>query len=147
MVTCPDPLVLLDSDTDWLQHELLVAQAIAHEILEQTPNPFGKLVLISSLRDQNSGEYRHPVFDNVVTTTAARQALRQCHEQAFSQWLELFLEMQCKDLREYFSAMPNGETQRRILADNWRALLPQAAGRAERELFQADLEIALELVR
>ncbi|MGD0013341.1 MAG: hypothetical protein ABSD56_02775, partial [Bryobacteraceae bacterium] len=80
----------------------------------------------------------------------ADRALRESHEQTFSEWLCLNLERQKSDLDLYLSGLTRD--RRRILGTWLRLrpyanLVPSGARQVERDLYMADLETILELLK
>jgi hypothetical protein len=118
--------------------------------LSQIPSVFGRLVYLCSLRDQNSGQYQHFGLAQVFGDQESDGILRESHQKAFSEWLCFTLEQQKADLDLYLSGV---EGERRTLLDTWirlapyRNLAPAAAREVERQLYLADLETILELLR
>ncbi|MBI3697373.1 MAG: hypothetical protein HY238_21370 [Acidobacteria bacterium] len=118
--------------------------------LAQVPTTFGRIAYLASLRDPDTGRYEHFGLAQVYSEEDANRALGQSHQQAFSEWLKFPLERQKQDLEEYLGAL--GKDRRRVL-DTWgrlapyRNLLPSSATEAEQELFIADLELILDLLR
>jgi hypothetical protein len=118
--------------------------------LAQIPSTFGRLVYLSSLRDQNTGRYEHHGLSQIFGKTEADQALKDSHARTFSEWLCLNLEQQKADLDLYLSSF---QADRRTILETWirlspyRNLMPSAAGEPERRLYLADLETLLELLK
>ncbi len=118
--------------------------------LSQIPSLFGRLVYLSSLRDNNTGAYEHFGLANTFGEVEAARVLAESHLNGFSQWLCLTLEQQKADLDLYLSGLPGS---RRAILDTWirlqpyRALVPAAARQVERELYMTDLETILELLK
>src|SRR5260370_8019582 len=96
----------------------------------QSRSRFVRLVLLSTLRDSNSGIYAHYGFAQRVGEEAANVALRQSHSQCFSEWLAFSLEEQKADLDLYLSGI---ESDKKTILDTWvrtkpyRNLIPAAA--------------------
>ena len=57
--------------------------------LSQIPTTYGRLVYLASLRDPNSGSYRHHGLSAAFGREQSTYALRTSHEQTFLQWLNL----------------------------------------------------------
>jgi len=118
--------------------------------LSQIPSVFGRLVYLTSLRDQNTGRYEHYGLSQAFGEDEADSVLRQSHEQAFAEWLCFTLEQQKADLDLYLAGL-NGN--RRTIINTWirlapyRNLVPAIAREVERQLYLADLETILELLR
>ncbi len=118
--------------------------------LSQIPSLFGRLVYLSSLRDDNSGAYEHYGLAHSFGDEEAARVLSESHLNAFAQWLCLTLEQQKADLDVYLSGLAGN---RRTIIETWirlqpyRNLIPAAARQVERELYMADLETILELLK
>ncbi len=118
--------------------------------LVQIPSVFGRLVYLSSLRDANTGTYKHFGLAQIFGDQVADEALRASHQQVFAEWLGYGLEQQKADLDLYLAGL---DGDRRTIVDTWirlapyRNLVPSAVRDVERELYVKDLEILLELLR
>jgi len=118
--------------------------------LAQIPSVFGRLVYLCSLRDANTGTYRHFGLSQIFGDQAADEALRNSHQQVFAEWLQFGLEQQKADLDLYLAGL---EGDRRTIIQTWirlapyRNLVPSTARDVERELYLRDLETLLELFR
>ncbi|MBI3209334.1 MAG: hypothetical protein HYZ37_10605 [Candidatus Solibacter usitatus] len=118
--------------------------------LQQIPSLFGRLVYLSSLRDPNSGEYAHHGLAVKFGAEGAAAALRESHEAAFADWLQLGLEGQKRELDLYVDTLEPG---RKRIVESWttlepyRTLPPASARTLERDLFFSDLEMQLTLLR
>lgn len=118
--------------------------------LSQIPAIFGRLVYLSSLRDPNSARYQHYGLAQAFGETQADETLRRCHEDVFAEWLSFNLEQQKRDLEEYLCGL---DSDIRTTVATWirlapyRNLVPTAVRDPERQLFLADLETILELLK
>jgi len=118
--------------------------------LDQVPTEFGKLVYLASLRDENSGGYRHFGLAQLYGAEEAGQVLAASHEQLFAAWINQPLEEQRADLERYLDSVSEDRAQ---VLETWgsltpyRGLIPSGAGDAERALYLSDLEIILDLLR
>lgn len=118
--------------------------------LVQIPTLFGRLVYLSSLRDANDGRYVHHGLSAVFGEEEADQAMRDSHREVFSQWLELTLPQQKDDLETYVRGL---DAERKRVVEVWSriapylSLPPATALQVERDLFLADLEALLSLLR
>jgi hypothetical protein len=118
--------------------------------LSQIPSLFGRLVYLSSLRDNNTGAYEHFGLAHTFGDEEAGRVLGESHLNGFSQWLCLTLEQQKADLDLYLSGLPGN---RRTILETWirlqpyRSLVPAAAREVERQLYMTDLETILELLK
>jgi hypothetical protein len=118
--------------------------------LSQIHCVFGRLVYLSSLRNGNTGRYEHHGLALVFGEEEADRTLRRSHEEAFAEWLGFNLEQQKADLDLYFSEQG---TDRKTIVETWmrlasyRNLLPSSAEAVQRELYLADLETILSLLK
>jgi hypothetical protein len=118
--------------------------------LSQIPSLFGRLVYLCSLRDPNTGGYEHYGLAQVFGDGEADRVLKESHHQAFSAWLCLTLEQQKADLDLYLSGLSGN---RRTILDTWirlqpyRNLIPSTCREVERELYMADLDAILGLLK
>jgi len=116
----------------------------------QIPSLFGRLVYLCSLRDQNTGRYEHFGLAQLFNEADADHALRQSHLECFAEWLSCSLEQQKADLDLYLAGL---DGNRRMILETWirvapyRNLIPAAAREMERQLYLADLETILELLK
>ncbi len=118
--------------------------------LSQIPSVFGRLAYLSSLRNQNSGQYEHHGLALVFGDRQASLALQEAHENAFAEWLGYTLEQQKADLDLYLSSL---STNKRTIIETWlkltpyHNLVPTIAMEMERQLYLADLRALLDLLR
>jgi hypothetical protein len=116
----------------------------------QIRSVFGRLVYLASLRDPNSGQYQHFGFAQRFSEREADRTIRRSHANVFSDWLCFSLEQQRADIEVYLDSV--GGDRQTILA-NWREWppymnwIPAQSRPSDRELFQSDLEMVLDLVR
>jgi hypothetical protein len=121
------------------------AGAACDGILRDIPTVFGKLVTLAGLQTTGAGQYYHPQLDGNFPPALVSFLFRQRHEEAFSQWLNLSLEEQHKQLTEFFCAL--WTVGRPRLPKNVRqALAPPTAAKPERILFFADLECTISVI-
>src|SRR5712691_10477786 len=69
--------------------------------LSQIPTVYGRLAYLASLRDPNSGAYRHHGLSAAFGREESGKALKQSHEGIFSEWLNLALAEKSGDLGNY----------------------------------------------
>jgi hypothetical protein len=118
--------------------------------LNQVQSVFGRLVYLTSLRDQNTGRYEHHGLAQMFGEGETEAALRDSHEKTFSEWLCFNMEQQKADLDLYLSSF---QTDRRTILGTWirlapyRGLVPASALDPERRLYLADLETLLEILK
>ncbi len=118
--------------------------------LNQIPSIFGRLVYLSSLRDQNTGRYEHHGLAQMFGDAEADAALRDSHTETFAEWLGANLEQQKADLDLYLSSF---QADRRTILATWirlapyRSLVPSMVLDPERRLYLSDLEALLEILK
>ncbi|MDP8989077.1 MAG: hypothetical protein M3N41_03225 [Acidobacteriota bacterium] len=120
--------------------------------LSQIPTTYGRLVYLASLRDPNSGAYRHHGLSAAFGREQSTYALRKSHEQTFLEWLTMPLAAKNGDFRGYLQSASSEESPQAVvtyLARGARYVLqaPDAAGPAQREQFKMEVEVLLELVK
>lgn len=122
----------------------VVAARVREDILAGLPGAFARLVYLSSLRDENSGTYRHYALEARHTPEQCHAALLACHREIFYAWLRTSLEEQRDELRSYLGTLDEDRT---TVLTTWKKLepfrlyVPAEATRGERELFLSDLRI------
>lgn len=118
--------------------------------LSRIPTVYGRLAYLASLRDQNSGIYRHHGLGAAFGRDDSSRALRESHEQTFAGWLNLSLEEQHADLTAYLKTL---EEPPRAVVDYWlrsrayRNQPPASARTADRQLFYRNLEALLVVLK
>ena len=106
------------------------------------PTHFGRLVFLSSLRHSLTGRYVHQPLSQIVGGDITDRTLRHSHHEVFSAWLGFTLAEQKADLDRYLKA-----SQAPLDLDQYRDIAPPTAHQVERQLYLADLETLLELLR
>jgi hypothetical protein len=136
--------------SDQLQHGELrgVTQEIWARTLARIPTTIGRLVYLASLRDETTGLYRDPELDGHCSEAEADLVLRVLHEEAFQTWLSFSLQDQNEDLEQYLQSLagqtsPDLETW--LTLPPYMTLIPASAEISERELYELDLKIFLQL--
>lgn len=118
--------------------------------LERIPTVFCCLQYLGSLRDANTGEYRHFGLSQRFSEQEAGAAMRDSHFKLFADWLEFNLEKQKDELQEYLNGL---EGDSKTIIENWirsnslQSCLPSGTREVERELYLTDLTTVLELLR
>jgi hypothetical protein len=118
--------------------------------LSQIPSLFGRLVYLSDLRSGNTGKYEHHGLAMKFGDEESHLALLQSHNETFAAWLGCSLEQQKADLDLYLAAVT---PDRAAVVDAWlrlgpyRNVVPAAARESERQLFAADFQALLEVLR
>jgi hypothetical protein len=118
--------------------------------LSRIPTVSGRLIYLATLRDLNSGTYRHHGLITSFGRDEAVRALRESHQATFQSWLSLSLAEKNIDLRDYLMGLDESEDE---VVEHWlrsgvyRTYVPASAIKAESDLFCRDLETLLELRR
>jgi hypothetical protein len=94
------------------------------------------------LRDALTGRYAHPPLSQIVGHDITDRTLSHSHHEIFSEWLGFTLAQQKADLDEYLMA-----SHAPLDLAAYRDLVPATAHQVERQLYLADLETILELLR
>jgi len=118
--------------------------------LSRIPTLSGRLVYLATLRDVNSGTYRHHGLAAAFGREEAIRALKESHQTAFQGWLNLSLAEKNQDLEDYLIALddPTDEViQHWLHSGVYRSYVPATARVAETELFCRDLETLLQLMK
>jgi hypothetical protein len=118
--------------------------------LSQIPSTYGRLVYLASLRDANSGAYRHHGLSAAFGREESQSAMRKSHEDVFLEWLTLPLSAKSADLIIHFQNLE--ENPRQVVTYLSRAApylsqAPDSAGSAQRRQFKMEMEILLELIK
>jgi hypothetical protein len=126
------------------------AQDLWKHTLSRIPTVLGRLIYLASLRDPNSGIYRHHGLSGAFGREESGKALRESHEQTFAEWLKLPLSARHQDLMAYLAGLedpPQTVLAHWLGSKAYRAQVPSSAREAERRLFFEDLEALLETTR
>ena len=115
--------------------------------LEPLNGAFQRLAYLFRLRDSSSGRYTHDQLAAAYGAEPVDQLLAHCHEEVFERLLEMPLNSQGEDLRQYLSSLPGSfldNAQRcRMTAKNW---IPPGAPSYLKELFCSNLDALLEML-
>jgi len=118
--------------------------------LSQIPSIYGRMVYLASLRDANSGIYRHHGLSAAFGREESLNALRKSHEDTFGEWLNLPLPSKSADLVTYFQNIDENPRQvvtYLVRAAPYLSQLPDSASPAQRHQFKMEMEILLELIK
>lgn len=118
--------------------------------LSQIPSTYSRLVYLASLRDANSGVYRHHGLSAAFGREESLGALRKSHEDTFRVWLSLPLSDKSADLITHFQNVQ--ENPRQVVtylarATPYLSQLPDSASPAQRRQFKMEMETLLELIK
>ena len=118
--------------------------------LSRIPTTYGRLAYLASLRDQNSGIYRHHGLSTLFGREESSKALRESHASVFQEWLNLPLSEKYAELTAYLNSL---EDSSNVVLDHWahagahKNLIPDGTRKPEVELFSRDLDALIEVVR
>ncbi len=118
--------------------------------LSGIPTAYGRLTYLASLRDPNSGIYRHHGLAATFGREESTRALRESHERCFLEWLGLDLESKTGDLREYIAGLddpPDVILKYLLTTASSEYQLPDRSLPMERQLFHRDLNAITAVVR
>ena len=127
--------------------ERSAAADLFRNTLSRIETAYGRLSYLASLRDTNTGVYRHHGLTAVFGREESARALLESHERIFSEWNQLSLEEKYWDLKNYLATL--GEESSRVIR-HWRrsriywSYVPASASEAENQLFSAELATLVE---
>ena len=111
---------------------------------------FSKLVYLASLRDYNTGRYHHYGLETRYAAEAVDAGLHQCHVRVFEELVGLSLQEQTEDLLDFFESLKEDKTRLVMVWKRLRSyqiLPPEDCHPLARELFDANIEIMLRILR
>lgn len=117
--------------------------------LARIPSLYGRLMYLSSLRDPNTGAYRHYGLATAFGRDQSSQALETSHARTFREWLRLDLQEKHADLLAYLNTLddPKG-----LVVSYWMesrgylGCIPDNASRADRLHYIGDIQQLLATV-
>ncbi len=117
--------------------------------LARIPSHFGRLMYLSSLRDPNTGAYRHYGLQAAFGRDQSAAALQTSHARSFRDWLKLELSEKHADLLAYIETLddPKGLVVKYWLeSQGYKGCVPDSAGKADRALYLDDIQRLLTAV-
>jgi hypothetical protein len=105
---------------------------------------------LNSLRDPNSGVYRHYGLAAAFGRDQSAQALESSHTKTFREWVKLPLREKHSDLVTYLETLddPKGLVVRYWLeSGGYLGCIPDAASKADRALYTEDVRQLLTAIR
>jgi len=126
-----------------------VVEDFTSKTLSVIPSDFGRLCYVNSLKDPDSGRYKHDGLADLYSENSVQAALEQCHEELFSRILETPLQDQEGDLRKCLGAAGD---EFWTIVDSWRengdyrAMCPQGLPGYLSELFCSNIGALLEVL-
>jgi len=130
--------------------ERTAAADLFKHTLSRIPTVYGRLSYLASLRDPNSGVYRHHGLFLAFGRDESVQALQRSHESLFLTWLTLSLAEKNEDLAAFMATLEDSQA---VIVKHWRqsrvyrTYIPPSASPAETELFISELEVLLDVLR
>jgi hypothetical protein len=127
-----------------------IASNLWRHTLSKISSVTGRLFLLASLRNQNSGKYEHHGLEQMFGSLEATRALKKSHREAFKEWMSYDVEEQTTDLVLYLSEQPE---DRRTILKTWeklepyRNILPSSVNDVEKKHYLADLRAILKVLR
>jgi hypothetical protein len=118
--------------------------------LSRIPTVYGRLAYLASLRDTNSGVYRHHGLAGMFGRDETAKAIRESHRSVFYEWLNLPLAEKHEQIIGYLNSL---EDSCSVVLDHWvsarpyKNLLPEGVRKMEVELFLRELDALMEIVR
>ena len=126
------------------------AVSLWRHTLSQIGSSFGRICYLASLRNANTGLYEHFGLAQRFTPAEADEVIHSSHVDVFHHWLSLGLQHQKLDLEDYLSTL-DAEVAPVVAAwvrlKPYQGVLPEGTRTVERELFLADLERILEILK
>ena len=127
-----------------------VARDWEERSLSEAGGCFGRLILVASLRDYNTGRYHHYGLETRYPEDAVDEALRRCHQRILEDLVALSLKDQTEDLLAFFESLKEDPAR---LVSAWQRLRsyqilpPEECHPLARELFVKNIEIILRVLR
>ena len=118
--------------------------------LSRIPTVFGRLAYLASLRDPDSGIYRHHGLAAIFGRDESRKALAENHQQVFQHWLNLPLAEKMGEIEQYIGSL---EDPKPMVLDHWwrigvyRSYVPASARKSDQDLFLGEIQVLLEALR
>ena len=123
--------------------------AMGEEILSSLPNDLTRLIYLTSIRDSNSGTYRHHVLSREFDPMEAHSVLEAWHQQVFARLITSPVPKFVEELEGYLR-YSRAERERFITAwktlQVYRAAIPLQAPRRAREIFFLNVATALNIL-
>jgi hypothetical protein len=117
--------------------------------LARIPSLYGRLMYLSSLRDPNTGAYRHYGLAAAFGREQSAQALEASHTRTFREWLRLSLREKHEDLLSYLETLddPKGlVVSYWIESQGYLGCIPDKATKADRLHYTHDIQQLLAAV-
>ena len=121
----------------------------SEEILSPLPNDLTRLIYLTSIRDYNSGTYRHPQLSRQFSPATAHRAFALWHEEVFTRLLMTSLANYVEQLEGY---LRYSRAERSQFIETWKSLqaykaaVPLHVPPRARETFFLNIEAALAIL-
>jgi hypothetical protein len=118
--------------------------------LKEMHGHFSRLIYLASLRDYNTGRYRHYGLATRHSAEAVHEGLHRCHVKTFEKILALPLREQTEELLEFFESLREEPSR---LVEAWerlkayRILPPEDTLPLARALFDKNVEVMLKVLK
>jgi len=123
--------------------------AAGEEMLSSLPNALSRLIYLASIRDYNSGTYRHQILSRKYGEASVHCFFEACHQQIFSRLLTSPVEQYVEEIEVYLRYT---RAERRSFIETWnslqayRAAVPLKAPKRACEVFFLNIRTALLVV-
>jgi len=130
-----------------LQHIDEFAWQATEDALSSLPNDLTRLIYLASIRDYNSGAYRHP--SRQFHTAIAHRAFQLCHEEVFARLLMSPVNAYVEQLHVYIRY---SRAERDLFIATWNSLqaykaaIPAHVPERAREMFFLNMRAALAIL-
>lgn len=125
-----------------------VARYLLHA-MSVLPTPFARLVFLTSLRDQYTGQYLHEGWASASSPEEVSSALGKMHRHVFETVATLPLLDLCREIRTHFDSL--GEIELRTASfwletEPYYEMIPSGYPQLARRLFISQVRLALEIL-
>jgi hypothetical protein len=126
--------------------ERSVGADLFRHTLSHIPTVYGRIAYLASLRDPNSGTYKHHGLSASFGRDQTIKALEVSHTKSFREWLKLPLREKSSDLIEYLNSLGD---PRSVVVRHWLrsrtylSVIPDTATGAETAFYTMDIEALL----
>lgn len=123
--------------------------AAGEEILSSLPNDLTRLIYLTSIRDYNSGIYRHHALSRQFDPTQAHQVFEAWHQQVFARLLTIPIRKYVEEIEIYIRY---SRAEREPFITTWkglqayRAAIPLKAPRRACAVFFLNIKTALRIL-
>jgi hypothetical protein len=125
-----------------------VARYLLHA-MSVLPTPFSRLVFLTSLRDQYTGQYVHQGWATISSAEEVSAALGKMHRQVFEIVAVLPLLDLCQEVRKHFDSLGEAELQTAsfwLETEPYYEMIPAGYPPLARKLFISQIRLALEVL-